>query len=73
MISKTKHNDQKEQEEASDEEEYQTDEQYEQDRLTDDNAYSEYIEDNENLALKHLDIQLLWSSDIFTSRYFKTF
>jgi hypothetical protein len=42
MISKTKHNNE------SDEEEYQTDEQSEQYKLTDDNAYSEYIEDDEN-------------------------
>jgi hypothetical protein len=46
MINKTKHNDQEEEQqpEVSDEEEYQTDEQYEHDRLTDDNAYSEYFE-----------------------------
>jgi hypothetical protein len=42
MISKTRHNDQKEQQESSDEEEYQTDQQYEQERFTDD--YSEYFE-----------------------------
>ena len=29
-------------------EEYQTDNQYEQDRLTDDNAYSEYLRDDFN-------------------------
>ncbi len=49
MISKTKNNDQEEHEEL-DEEQYQTDNQYEQDRLTDDNAYSEYFEDDENKA-----------------------
>ena len=48
MISKTKHNDQKEQQESSDEEEYQTDQQYEQERFTDD--YSECFEDDENKA-----------------------
>ena len=42
MISKTKHNDQKEQQELSDEEEYQTDQQYEQERFTDE--YSKYFE-----------------------------
>jgi hypothetical protein len=60
MISKTKHNDQKEQQELSDEE-YQTDEQYEHDRLTDDNAYGEYFEDDENKA------------DRFTDDYHETF
>jgi hypothetical protein len=48
MISKTRHNDQKEQQELSDEEEYQTDQQYEQERFTDD--YSIYFEDDENKA-----------------------
>jgi hypothetical protein len=47
MISKSKNNDQAEHKEL-DEEEYQTDQQYEQDRLTDDNAYSEYFQDDEN-------------------------
>jgi hypothetical protein len=39
MIGKTKYNNQEEQREAIDGE----DEQYEQDRLTGDNAYSEYL------------------------------
>ena len=51
-ISKTKHNDQ---EEELDEEQYQADSQYEQDRLTDDNAYSEYFEDDENEANRFTD------------------
>jgi hypothetical protein len=50
-ISKTKHNKQ----EVSDEDEYQADEQYEEDRLTDDNAYSEYFEDDENEADRFTD------------------
>ena len=37
-----------EEEELSDEQEYQTDQQYEQDRLTDDNAHSEYFRDDFN-------------------------
>jgi hypothetical protein len=45
--SKIKNNDQ-ERLVASDEEEYQADKQYEQDRLTDDSAYSEYFEGDEN-------------------------
>jgi len=49
MISKTKHNDQRE----SDEEHYQTDQQYEQERFTDD--YSEYFEDDENKAERFTD------------------
>jgi hypothetical protein len=37
-----------EEHQAADEEQYQTDYQYEQDRLTDDNAYSEYFRDDFN-------------------------
>jgi hypothetical protein len=55
-ISRTKHNDQKEQQELSDEEEYQTDKQYEQDRLTDGNAYSEYFEDDGNKGDRFTDV-----------------
>ena len=54
MISKTKYNDQEEQQEVSDEE-YQTNEQHEQDRLTDDNAYSEDFQDDENKADRFTD------------------
>ena len=39
-------NNQKEQQEVPGEEEYPTDSQYEQDRLTDDNAYSENLRDD---------------------------
>jgi hypothetical protein len=46
MINKTRYN--KEEQEQQDEEQYEIDEQYEKDRLTDDNAYSEYFEDDEN-------------------------
>jgi hypothetical protein len=46
--SKIKNNDQEERLEASDEEQHGVDQQYEQDRLTDDNAYSEYFEGDEN-------------------------
>ena len=46
MISKAKHKDQKEQQEASDDEYYQTGDQYEQERFTDE--YNEYFEDEEN-------------------------
>jgi hypothetical protein len=46
MISKAKHKDQKEQQEASDDEYYQTGDQYEQERFTDE--YNEYFEDDEN-------------------------
>jgi hypothetical protein len=35
MISKTKHNNQEEEQELSDEQDYQTDQQYEQERFTD--------------------------------------
>jgi hypothetical protein len=52
VISKTKYNNQEEQEEASDE--YQTDNQYEKDILADDNAHSEYIEDDGNKADRFL-------------------
>jgi hypothetical protein len=56
MVSgKTTHNNQEEQEEVSDEEKYHVDQQYEQDRLTDDNAYSEYFEDDENKADRFTD------------------
>jgi hypothetical protein len=53
MISKTKYNDQKEQQELSDEEDYQTDQQYEQERFTDE--YSENFEDDENKADRFTD------------------
>ena len=53
MISKTKHNDQKEQQELSDEEDCQTDQQYEQERFTDE--YSEYFEDDESRADRFTD------------------
>ena len=53
MISKTKHNDQKEQQGLSDEEDYQTDQQCEQERFTDE--YSHYFEDDENKADRFID------------------
>jgi hypothetical protein len=53
MISKTKHKDQKEQQELSGDEDYQTDQQYEQERFTDE--YSEYLEDDENEADRFTD------------------
>jgi hypothetical protein len=51
IISKTNYNNQEEeQQKVSDKEECLTDKQYEHGRLTDDNAYSEYFEDDENKA-----------------------
>jgi hypothetical protein len=50
MISKARYNNEEQQEQSdeSDEEQYEIDQQYEQDRLTDDNAYSEYFRDDFN-------------------------
>jgi hypothetical protein len=53
MISKTRHNDQGDQQKVSDEEDYQTDQRYEQERFTD--KYSEYFEDDENKADRFTD------------------
>ena len=53
MISKTKHNDQTEQQGLSDEEDYQTDQQCEQESFTDEQ--SEYFEDDENKADRFTD------------------
>jgi hypothetical protein len=52
MISKTKYNDQEEQQELE-EENYLVDHQYEQERFTD--TYSEYFEDDENKADRFTD------------------
>jgi hypothetical protein len=46
IMSKTKYNDQEDQQEASDEQEYLTDHQYEQERFTD--AYHEDFRDDYN-------------------------
>jgi len=55
VMSKTKYNNQEDQQEALDEEEYQADKQYEQGRLADDNVFSEYFEDDENKADRFTD------------------
>jgi hypothetical protein len=53
MISKTKYNDQEEQQELVEEENYLGDSQYEQERFTD--TYSEDFEDDENKADRFTD------------------
>jgi hypothetical protein len=53
MISKTKHNNQKEQQEVAEEENYLGDSQYERERFTDE--YSEDFEDDENKADRFTD------------------
>jgi hypothetical protein len=52
-MSKTKYDNQEDQQEVLDEEDYQTDQQYEQERFTDE--YSEYFEDDENKADRFTD------------------
>lgn len=59
MISKTKHNDQEEQQELVVEEDYLGDSQYKQERFTD--TYSEYFEDEQNKADRYSNGLLLFN------------